>query len=412
MKLIQYLKKSHYIWPVVSKPHYTWSGISKLGTKINGEMAAKNKFYVKIHLIHQGITAIKIRRKLQFIREPIKELDITLFFRQLGTLINAGIPIVQACDSLEHTQTNISLKSLITTIRHEIESGKSFSQQLYQYPRYFDSFICHLIKIGEHTGKLDQSLLQSAHHKEKSIALKRQIKQALLYPAMVTSVAIAVTLIMLIFIVPRFAELFQSTHHQLPVFTRYVISISDFIRTYYWLSGILIIIAGIFTYSAHHSKRLQTIIDNFILKIPIIGVIISKVILIRFAQNLAATFSAGIPLLESLKLLETNTNNHIFNQAILRLQLEISRGLQLHTAMQLTRTFPPLMVQMIKVGEDAGKLETMLEKIAILYEQDVEHFIQNIKQLLEPLIMIILGVLIGGVVIAMYLPVFKLGTVI
>ncbi len=389
---------------------YKWKGISPSGKKSCGIIQAKTRSYAKVDLIHQGIKPLNIRK--QWLLTKIRDIDIALLFRQLGTLINAGIPLVNACSTLENSQKHFLLQFLICSIRKEIESGKNFSNQLYKFPQYFDFYICHLIRLGEQSGTLENALLRAAFYKEKIITLKNKIKQSLLYPAIITIVSIIITIIMLVFIVPRFAELFQNAHQSLPVYTQYVISLSVFIRHYYAIIIIIFIISmTLYTYLLRYSK-FKNRLNSHILKLPLIGIIINKILLARFAHSLATTLAAGLTLADGLLLLESSLPNPVYKQAIQQLQRHITRGLQLHTAMQLSPLFPLLMLQMIKVGEESGKLETMLEKIAILYEQDIDSFIHNLRQLLEPLIMVILGVLIGGIVIAMYLPIFKLGTVI
>ncbi len=391
---------------------FTWSGTNKSGNKVSGEILAKNKLYGTVYLKGQGITALVIRKKRHYFAEKIYAVDVALFLRQLGTLTSAGIPLAQACSTLETSHQNSAVKSLITAIRTEIENGLAFSAQLQKFPRYFDTFICELIKLGEKTGKFDHVLLQAAAYKEKNLALKKQIKQALLYPAIISSVAMSVTFIMLIFILPRFTVLFDSAHQELPAFTRFVLNISLCIKKYYYLGIIPLLSLISFWYALKKSSLLQKKIDRWILKVPIFGKMINKTLLARLARNLALTYSTGMPIIDSLKMLSLNSGNSAHIQSIHQLHVAIDSGLPIHTAMQQIPLFPTLLIQMVKIGEESGKLETMLEKMALFYEQELECFINNQKQLLEPLIIIILGVLIGGLVVAMYLPVFKLGTTI
>lgn len=346
-----------------------------------------------------------------FRRHTISTLEIAIFFRQLSTLIAAGIPLVQSFDILRQTQENLQLCLLISTLKNEIEAGKNFISGLRKYPRYFDELNCHLVNAGEQTGTLEIMLKRIAHYKEKSFALKNQIKQALFYPCIIFFVALVICIIMLTMVIPRFADLFQSMHGSLPLFTQVVINFSIFLRANYWLGVIPIFAITIFMYYLKKSPSLKIYIDSIALKIPILYQIIQKIVMARFSRSLATTFSAGLPITESLKLVAYTCSNHVYTQLVIGLEAQVSSGKQLHVALSQNSLFPALVVHMIKVGEESGSLECMLEKIADLYEADIDHLVKNLSHLLEPLIMLVLGVLIGGLVIAMYLPIFKLGTV-
>lgn len=341
----------------------------------------------------------------------ISALDITLFFRQLATLIAAGVPIVQCCEILSRTQKNQQLGSLINHLKNEIEAGKTFAASLQKFPHYFDEMNCHLIYAGEQTGKLEIMLKRIAYYKEKSHTLRNQVKQALIYPIAIFIVAILVCLILLIFVVPRFEELFRSMNSALPAFTQGVIILSNGIRAYYGLSIIPLIGLIVFIYYLNRSMTLRQWVDHFILQIPFINTTIQKVVIARFSRSLATTFSAGLPITEALKIVAKACGNYDYTKRILGVEAHVAAGQQLHVAMLHSPLFPILAVQMIKIGEEAGSLEHMLEKIADLYESDIDYLVRNLSHLLEPLIMLILGVLIGGLVIAMYLPIFKLGTI-
>lgn len=390
---------------------YLWSGVSKLGIKSNGKIQATSRFYAKIKLKHQGIEPLRVYRKFNFTSVKPTEMDIALFCRQLSTLLNAGVSLTHACATLKYSEEKTHFRNMITSIEIQLNSGKNLTNCVKQFPTYFDSFTQQLIQLGENTGKLDHCLLRIANYKEKMLTLKKQIQQTLFYPITICIISLIVMLIMLIFIIPRFAELFHNMHHQLPFLTECVLSISQFLIHYDW---IFLFIMATFIILIHHSLRsaqFKSKVDRLIIRLPIIGILMKKNILAKIARNLATAISAGMTISDTLRLLSSCTRNLSYTQAIHRLHYDIARGLQLHSAMQPNPLFPPVFVQMIKVGEETGMLDTMLEKIAILYEADVDHFIAYLKQLLEPLIMIILGVLIGGMVIAMYLPVFKLGTV-
>jgi len=334
--------------------------------------------------------------------------DITLFLRQLGTLSQAGIPILQCFEILYRHQTNIALQNMILAIKIDIEKGLPLLQSLKHYPQYFDKLSTELIHIGLHTGTFSEMLLRVALHKEKIILLYKKIKQALLYPAIITSVAIIVTILMLTFVVPRFEELFNHLQGTLPLFTRIVIYISYCIRQYGIAFFIPVIAFGLFKDILKNSLRIQFLM----LHLPYISPYLRKAKVLHFSRNLATTLAAGIPIIDALKLIAESTGSIIYRDAILTLDADIMQGHTLHQAMQKNSLFPNLLAQMIKIGEESGNLEQMLDKIADIYESEIDYFVTNLSHLLEPLIMIVLGVLISGLVIAMYLPIFKLGTLL
>ncbi len=391
---------------------YTWSGTTADGKKSTGEINAMSENLAKFRLSQQGITQCTLckKRKSLFrkINKKITSIDITLFFRQLATLISASIPIVQACHILANNQEKILLKSLINTLKEELTAGKGFVSGLRKHPRHFDELTCQLIQTGEYTGTLEIMLNRIAQHKEKILTLKNKIIQALFYPTIIVLVAIIVTMTMLIFVVPRFEEIFQTMQGKLPAFTQLVVAISTFFRHDAWLLAIPMTGISLLIY---YFKKIDAL-DRLILKFPLVGNFLQKIYIARFARNLAITFAAGVPITDALKIIAHACGNHEYAIAILKLQTQIATGQQLHMAMQASSLFPLIAVQMVQVGEESGMLENMLNKIAELYESDIDHLIINLSYLLEPLIMIILGVLIGGLVIAMYLPIFKLGTVI
>lgn len=342
--------------------------------------------------------------------QNISDFDIALFFRQLSTLLCAGIPIVQCCELLQVSQEKIAVSLLIRNLKKEIESGKYFFHALKKFPHCFNSFTCHLVHAGEQSGTLENILKRIAHDKEQSLKLKNQIKKALFYPSFIFCIALCITLFMIIIIIPRFAELFESMHSKLPIFTQGIIFISECIKDNLIYLSLLISFTAFFCFS--FKTKLKYYFDPLLLKIPFIKNILQKIILIRMTRALAITFGAGIPITDCLKMIEKLSRNLEYMKALKKIQMQISSGKQLYAALQTFALFPPMMVQMIKIGEDAGKLEFMLEKIADIYESDIEQLVNYLSDLLEPLIMVILGVLIGGLVIAMYLPIFKLGTII
>lgn len=396
--------------------NFIWSGISIHGKRMTGEIQATNIEIAKKLLRQQDITPITLSKKRQnlfyYFNQKISAHDLALFFRQLATLITSGIPIVQSCEILRQSQEKMLLRNLINTIKNNVEAGKSLLNGLKQFPNYFDDLICQLVHAGEQTGTLETMLNRIAYTLEKSLALKNQIKQALFYPGMIFLVAIIVSFTLLTFVVPRFAELFQSMHGQLPVFTLLVVMLSQFLRNNLWLMALPLLASIFIGCFLKKSTAFRNFIDHIILKIPFMGNMIRKMILARFARSFATTFAAGVPITHALKIVAQTSGNYAYTCAILSLEQQISAGQPLHNTMQMNALFPPMTVQMVKIGEESGTLEHMLEKIADIYEADIDYWVANLSHLLEPLIMIILGVLIGGLVIAMYLPIFKLGTVI
>lgn len=344
--------------------------------------------------------------------KKIPARETAIFFRQLAALISAGIPIVQSCAILRESQDNTILQGIITTIRKEIENGKTLAHVTRKFPRYFDKITCQLIHTGEQSGTLEIMLKRIAFHKEKSLLLKNKIKQALFYPILIFIVAILVTLTMLIFVIPQFAELFNNSHNTLPAFTQAILTLSNLVRYHYGIVLSSCLFIGILLFTCKSSVSLSQKFDQIILSLPFIKNIIQKVILARFARNLSITFAAGVPIIDALKMIAETCGNYSYTLAILQLTNAVTQGKQLYSAMSASPLFPSMAIQMVKVGEESGKLDPMLEKIADLYESDLNYWVTNLSQLLEPLIMVILGVLIGGLVIAMYLPIFKLGNII
>jgi len=345
-------------------------------------------------------------------KRGITDFDIAVFLRQMATLITAGIPLIKSCDILEKSQVKTALQLLIYSIKREILTGKDLFFSLRHHHHYFDEMTCQLIKIGEHTGKLDTMLCMIASHKEKKLAFKRQVKQALFYPCMITITTIIVTLCMFIFVIPRFAELFHDSQIHLPLLTTWIFFLSSKLQqhTYFIFAPILFIVLVIL--SSKLSSSLKKNITLFLIKSPIINTCVQKVILARFARNVAITFAAGMPITEALRLAMNASGHSEFAGLASTLRNKINSGLQLHQAMQTLSYFPDMMIQMVKIGEESGMLEHMLNKLADFFESDIDHWVGQLSQLLEPLIMLVLGVLIGGLVIAMYLPIFKLGSVL
>jgi len=343
-------------------------------------------------------------------KRRITTFDITLFFRQFATLLTAGVPLLHGCDLLEKSQEKKAMQDLIHSIKHELLSGKDFYFSLIYHEQYFDPLTCQLIKIGEHTGKLDTTLQTIADEKEKQHFFKKQIKQTLFYPCIISISAFVITISLFLFVIPRFAELFADSHIALPTLTVWLFFLSAKLNQY-WILLFLPFIPIVLIFIPHPSlQMLKDILLHRINKLPLIRSFLQKILLARFARNLAITFAAGIPIMDSLTLLTQPPRE--FSHAIMHLRNHIHSGLQLHQAMQSSSYFPDLMVQMVKIGEESGSLDALLLNVARWFESDIHHLIRQFCELLEPLIMLVLGVLIGGLIIGMYLPIFKLGSVL
>ena len=342
----------------------------------------------------------------------ITSFDITLFLRQFATLICANIPVTQCCDILEKSQEKTALRLLIYSIRRDILAGKTLFDSFRQQNRYFDQLTCQLVQIGEHTGKVDVMLLTLANYQEKNLAFKKQIQQALFYPCIIMITAVIVTFSMFLFVIPRFAELFSDMQATLPLFTQWIFYLSSKLQQYVWL---MIAVTCLFIFALLHSRfstRMKIWLFTFSARLPVIHTCLLKIALARFSRNLALTFASGIPITDALRLTANACGHRELAATITLLRSKISTGLQLHHAMEMSALFPILMIQMVKIGEESGMLEHMLDKIADFFESDIDQLVNRIGQLVEPLIMLVLGVLIGGLVIGMYLPIFKLGNTI
>ena len=345
----------------------------------------------------------------RIVKKSINTFAIAVFFRQFATLLAAGIPLLLCCDILEKSQASLPLRLLIRTIKRDIMSGRSLSFCIAQHSRYFNELLCQLIRIGEHTGRLDLTLTMIAVHLEKNLAFQQRIKQALFYPSIVLFVGLSITLSMFIFVIPRFAELFKTSSLPLPILTRWIFYLAEHLLQYMLTLGIVIFFVIFILHQLKLSAKLKQSLQQRLLALPFIRTIRQKILLARFSKNLAITFSAGIPIIEGLKLSAKTCADSGFSHTITQLRQQIAGGMQLHHAMTGSPIFPALMVQMVKIGEQSGMLAAMLEKLADFYEADLEQIFSRLGHLVEPLIMIILGVLIGGLVIGMYLPIFKLG---
>ncbi len=400
---------------VMGKVHFLWEGTDRKGNKIKGKSMAPDEAQVRADLRRQGVVPSMIKKQgrgLKRGRAPTTA-DIAIFSRQLATMLAAGIPLVQAFEIVGHGHENPSMQKLILAVKADVEGGSALAEALSKHPLYFDDLFVNLVSAGEQAGALETLLDKIATYKEKTEAIKKKIKKAVTYPAAVLVVAFVVTIILLIFVIPAFEDLFKGFGADLPAFTRMVIDLSVFVRTQGWILGIL---AGsgiaTFFYFKKRSRVMRHFLDRMMLKMPIIGPILVKAAIARYARTLSTMFSAGVPLVEALESVAGATGNIVYEIGVLQMRDEVSTGQRLQQAMENTDLFPNMVVQMIAVGEESGSLDEMSSKVADFYEEDVDNAVDNLSSLLEPMIMAILGVLVGGLVVAMYLPIFKMGSVI
>ncbi|KTC07654.1 MULTISPECIES: type II secretion system F family protein [Pseudomonas] len=395
---------------------YTWEGVDKKGTKTSGELSGHNLALVKAQLRKQGINPIKVRKKAVSIfgkGKKIKPLDIAFFSRQMATMMKAGVPLLQSFDIISEGAENPNMRALVGSLKQEVSAGNSFATALRQKPEYFDDLFCNLVDAGEQAGALESLLDRVASYKEKTEKLKAKIKKAMTYPIAVLIVAIIVSGILLIKVVPQFQSVFAGFGAELPAFTLMVIGLSDIVQKW-WLAivGLFFVGAFLFKRAYKQSQKFRDNIDRFLLKVPIIGPLIFKSSVARYARTLATTFAAGVPLVEALDSVAGATGNVVFRDAVNKVKQDVSTGMQLNFSMRSTGVFPSLAIQMTAIGEESGALDNMLDKVATYYEDEVDNMVDNLTSLMEPMIMAVLGVIVGGLVIAMYLPIFKLGNVV
>jgi type IV pilus assembly protein PilC len=396
---------------------FIWTGTDKRGVRVKGQTRGSSPTIIKADLRKQGITPLKVKKQSSLFsqqkKKKITAKDIAVFFRQLATMMSAGVPLVQAFEIIGRGHDNVSMRNLILKIKSDVESGTSLSETLAKYPIYFDELVVNLVNAGEQAGVLEALLDKIAIYKEKTEYLKAKIKKAMFYPAAVIVVAIIVTAILLIFVVPQFEQLFTSFGADLPAFTRLVVSLSEFMQDWWWLVfGIAIGgVVGVLQ-AKKRSRKFNRTFDRILLKLPIVGTIMHKASIARYARTLSTMFAAGVPLVEALESVAGATGNVVYSDAVLLIRDSVATGQQLQFAMSQTGLFPNMVEQMVAIGEESGALDTMLSKVADFYEQEVDDAVDALSSLLEPLIMSILGILIGGLVVAMYLPIFKLGAAI
>lgn len=401
-----------------AKTHtFTWQGLDRQGRAANGEAHGPNQAVVKAQLRKQGIVPKLVKRKPKPLfgggKKAIKPADIAIFTRQLATMMKAGVPLVQGFEIVAEGLENPSMKDLVLDVKNDVASGTSFAAAIGKHPKYFDDLFCNLINSGEQSGTLETMLDRVATYKEKSEALKAKIKKAMTYPIAVVVVALIVTGILLVKVVPQFAETFTGFGADLPAFTLMVMHLSEFMQEW-WLIILLVIVGSVFLFKEARQKSdtVALFADRIILKIPIVGEIVYQSIIARFARTLSTTFAAGVPLVDALDAVAGTAGNIIYADAIKRIRDDVTTGQQLYTSIRTTGLFPSMLLQMVSIGEESGALDDMLEKVASHYEESVDNMVDSLTALLEPMIMAVLGVLVGGLMIAMYLPIFMIGSVI
>jgi len=395
---------------------FIYEGLDRKGSRIKGEITGKGPALVRAELRKQGIQAKKVVKKREMSlggKKKIKPMDIALFTRQMATMMKAGVPLVQAFEIVSDGLENPSMREVVLKLKADVESGNNFAGALRQHPRLFDDLYCSLIESGEASGSLETMLDRVALYKEKTEALKQKIKKAVKYPIAVICVAVIVTGILLVKVVPTFQELFQGFGAELPAFTQFVINLSEGLQSNFLL--VLLIGAGLiigFTEARKRSQGFHDAVDRALLRIPVVGPITHKATVARFARTLSTTFAAGVPLIDALDACAGATGNVVYRKAVLQVKEDVATGQQLQFAMRSTGVFPAMALQMTAIGEESGALDEMLAKVATYYEDEVDNLVDGLTSMLEPLIMAILGVLIGGLIIAMYLPIFQLGQVV
>jgi type IV pilus assembly protein PilC len=395
---------------------FSWEGTDKKGRRVKGETEAASVAFVNATLRRQGISPLKVQKRKKALlgsKKKIVPKDVAIFTRQLATMIQAGIPIVQAFDIVGKGHENESMRELLMSIKQDIESGTNMSLALGKYPVYFDALYCNLVSAGEQAGILDTLLDKIATYKEKIEAIKGKIKSALFYPAAIVVVAFIITAILLIFVIPQFESLFKNFGADLPALTQMVINLSKFFTSYWWaifggLGGGVFAIGHLYK----RSEKMQYMLDRYILKAPVVGEIIKKATIARYSRTLATMFAAGMPLVEALDSVAGAAGNRVYYDGVMAIKNDITTGLQLQAAMNSTALFPNMVIQMVAIGEESGELDVMLGKVADFYEAEVDDAVAALSSLLEPIIMVFLGVVVGGLVLAMYLPIFKMAAVV
>lgn len=396
---------------------FAWEGTDRRGSKIKGEMSGQNPALIKAQLRKQGINPLKVRKKAQPLfgssGKKIKPMDIAIFTRQMATMMKAGVPLLQSFDIIAEGLEKPNMRKLVDEIKLDVAAGNNFASALRKRPLYFDDLFCNLVESGEQSGALETLLDRVATYKEKTEALKSKIKKAMNYPIAVIVVALVVSAILLIKVVPQFQSVFAGFGAELPAFTLMVIGLSEVLQEW-WFIVLLAIGATLYGLSSMHkrSEKFRNWVDRALLKAPIVGKIIYMSSVARYARTLATTFAAGVPLVDALDSVAGATGNVVFRTAVHKVKQDVSTGMQLNFSMRSTNVFPAMALQMTAIGEESGALDEMLDKVATYYETEVDNMVDGLTALMEPMIMAVLGVLVGGLVIAMYLPIFQLGQVV
>lgn len=396
----------------VAEIPFIWEGTDKLGRKIKGEMLAAGEAVVRQSLRRQGITANKVRKQGLFAKaKRISEKDIALFTRQLSTMVKAGVPLLQAFDITARSHSNPALQRLLGIIKTDVESGSALNQAFRRHPKYFDALYCNLVEAGEQAGILETVLDRIASYKEKILAIKGKIKSALMYPAIVIVIAFIITAGIMLFVIPTFKQLYEGSGAELPALTAMVIYISDLFVKWWWaVVGLLVAAVLLFGQAFRRSKALRNRIDALSLKIPVFGPLIEKATVARWSRTFSSLFAAGVPMVDALESVAGASGNAVFEVATMKLRTDIATGASLTSSLQVAKIFPNMLIQMVSIGEESGSLDSMVEKVADYYEREVDDAVAGISSLMEPIIMVVLGTLIGTIVIAMYLPIFKMGS--
>lgn len=399
---------------------FQWVGIDNQGKRTNGSLKAADAKEAQQELKKRGIEVVSLKQQKGFTLPDVsflskgakvKQADILFFTRYLSTMLSAGLPVVQSLDIISHDQDNVPMRNMVMSIKNSIAEGKTLSESFSKFPDCFSDLYCNLIKAGEKSGTLDKTLLRLGNYLERSENLKRKIKKALVYPIAILTVAMIVSLILLIFVVPQFEKMFSTFGAQLPVFTRMVVSLSETVREFWWVFVIAIagVVAG-FRYAFNRNEKLRLWVDVWLLKIYIVGGVTRKGIIARFTRTLATTLEAGMPIVECMDAMPHIMGNRIYSKAVKQIRNDVVNGHPLSTSMESTKLFPNMAIQMIGVGEASGRLSDMLNKVADYYEEEVNTTVDNLSSLLEPVIMMLLGVIVGCFIIAMYLPIFQIGS--
>ncbi|MDN7126350.1 type II secretion system F family protein [Pseudidiomarina sp. 1APR75-33.1] len=394
---------------------FQWQGLNRKGQKVKGLMRGDNEKEIRSRLRDQGINPRSVKKKAKplFGHKKIKGADIALFTRQIATMLEAGVPLLQGLEMVAKGTDHVKVRNLMLTLADDVGSGSPLAASLRKHPEVFDPLYCDLVESGEESGSLEAIYDRIATYREKSEALKAKIKKALVYPSAVIAVAIAVTMILLVYVVPQFESVFRDFGAELPAMTQFVVNLSEIMQAYavYVIAGF--IVAGwLFARAMVKSEKFRDKVQAISLKIPVVGMILDKAAVARFARTLSTTFAAGVPLISALESAAGASGNSVYRDAIYRIQSDVTSGMQMNTAMVNADIFPTMATQMVYIGEESGALDDMLSKVADVYEREVDDLVDNLTALLEPMIMVVIGVLVGGLIVAMYLPIFNLGAVV